>query len=202
MQQPIPSNENWVNNYSLVPQNDQSAVVPGVRELYNKETIDRQNEESERSMVPERFKNPTDVSHQKRYIEEKKCHKGTRKCYTCFPKRLAVEHTIKIDNENSTKFHFDMCNRPLIIATPFKHIKTIQDFENPVEMSNFFKSIAFFCDFWNIKDYQIQINHGEWQHHDHLHAKIKGNEDVIHKLRQDHFKLLKLQKSRAEERGS
>ena len=89
-----------------------------------------------------------------------------------------------------------MCNRPLIIATPYKHIRTLNDFETETEMSNFFKGISVFCKFWNIQDYQIQINHGDWQHHEHLHVKIKGNEEIIFKMRQDHFKLIKMQKDR------
>ena len=166
-----------------------------VTTLFNRETIDRNNNVTENSsIIPERYKNPTDVTQQKRYLVEKKC--GTRKCYTCFPKRLAKEHTISCDEKNSVKFHFDMCNRPIIIATPIKHIKNLEDFDTPEELSSFFNAIKCFCIFWNIKDYQILINHGQWKHHEHLHAKIKGNEDIIYKLRQDHFKLIRLTKDR------
>ena len=177
------------NNFAPVPQKEQTEVV----EMYNRETLERNKETS---AVPERYRNPTDVTSQRRHINELKKNKGTRRCYTCFPKRLAKEHTFFVDEENHVKFHFDICNRPLIIVTPFKHIRTISDFETPEELADFFNSIKTFCNFWNIKDYQIQINHGDWQHHEHLHAKIRANEDSIHKIRQDHFKLIKLQKDR------
>ena len=185
------------NNFAPVPQTEQTEVV----EMYNRETLERQNEAV--SSVPDRYRNPTDVTSQRRHISSMKKNKGTRRCYTCFPKRLAKEHTFVVDTENCVKFHFDICNRPLIIATPFNHIRTLNDFETPEELKAFFGAISSFCNFWNIKDYQIQINHGDWQHHEHLHAKIRANEDSIHKIRQDHFKLIKLQKDRtADNAGS
>tara|TARA_B100000902_G_scaffold70002_1_gene75772 strand:- start:2683 stop:3279 length:597 start_codon:yes stop_codon:yes gene_type:complete len=171
-----------------------------VMEMYNKESLERSTENN--SVIPERYRNPTDITAQKRLINDIKKNKGTRKCYTCFPKRLAKEHTFVVDSTNKVKFHFDMCNRPLIIATPFKHINTILDFDTQEETVQFFTSIKNFCNFWNIKDYQIQINHGNWQHHEHLHAKIRANEDSIHKIRQDHFKLIKMQKDRTADTSS
>ena len=176
-------------NFALVPQTEHTEVL----EMYNREAIERK---SECTVIPEKYRKLTDVTSQKRHLSDVKKNKGTRKCYTCFPKRLAKEHTFVDDDVNKVKFHFDMCNRPLIIATPYKHINTILDFDTNEEMCQFFNSIKIFCNFWNIKDYQIQINHGDWQHHEHLHAKIKANEDCIHKIRQDHFKLIKLQKDR------
>ena len=181
------------SNFAPVPNKN---GVDTVTELFNKETIKRNFNSGNETAIPEKYSKPTDVSSQRRQLSQISTNKGSRKCYTCFPKRLAKEHTISEDSENSVKFHFDMCNRPIIIATPYKHIKTIQDFETDKEFVNFFKSISTFCKFWNIKDYQLQINHGEWQHHSHLHVKIKGNEDIIYKMRQDHFKLIKLQKDR------
>ena len=159
--------------------------------LYGREILER-DKESHVSVIPEKYR--IDVSHQRRIIKERKMI-GTRKCYTCFPKRLAQEHTISWNVEKNMKFHFDMCNRPLLIATPIKHIKTISEF-SPEELGKFFQGISEFCAFWNIKDFQIQINHGEWQHHEHLHAKIRANEDLIYNMRQNHFKLIKMQKER------
>ncbi len=207
----LPSNPPDTNysDYAPVPRQDHLAEINSPENsdisgmttisLYQRETLERDRDRvSQESVIPLRYREPTDVSQQKRQINniQRKNTQGTRKCYTCFPKRLAKEHTIKIDDENKVKFHFDMCNRPLIIATPFKHINTLGDFETPQELSDFFRAIRNFCNFWNIKDYQLQINHGSWQHHDHLHAKIRGNEDIIHKLRKDHFALLKMQKER------
>ena len=187
------------SNYSLVPQNNVDDADT-VTELFNKETIKRNPSDNTNTVVPEKYRNPTDVSTQKRELQcwtTTNKNRGTRKCYTCFPKRLAKEHTISEDVDNSVKFHFDLCNRPIILATPFKHVNTLSDFETNDEIANFFKSLSQFCKFWNIKDYQISINHGDWQHHSHLHVKIKGNEDLIFKMRQDHFKLIKMQKERA-----
>tara|TARA_B100001094_G_C18112085_1_gene761787 strand:+ start:688 stop:1350 length:663 start_codon:yes stop_codon:yes gene_type:complete len=203
-----PVNTNY-SDYAPVPKkdhtrngtNDTVLDVSGMEtiSMYQRETLEREKERvDQETVIPLRYRDPTDVSQQRRQITQlqNKQRHGSRKCYTCFPKRLAKEHTIKIDSENEVKFHFDMCNRPLIIATPFKHINTIGDFETPDDLDKFFRGICNFCNFWNIKDYQLQINHGSWQHHEHLHAKIRGNEDIIHKLRKDHFTLIKLQKDR------
>tara|TARA_S200000501_G_scaffold360050_1_gene386683 strand:+ start:511 stop:1173 length:663 start_codon:yes stop_codon:yes gene_type:complete len=203
-----PVNTNY-SDYAPVPKQEHVRIgtennttdISGmeVTSMYQRETIERQQERvNQETVIPLRYREPTDVSEQRRQLSQinKKVNQGSRKCYTCFPKRLAKEHTIKIDEDNKVKFHFDMCNRPLIIATPFKHINTLADFETPQELHDFFQGIRIFCNFWNIKDYQLQINHGSWQHHEHLHVKIRGNEDAIHKLRKDHFTLLKLQKDR------
>ena len=189
-----PSEENNNSTYSVL---EETKKTTDINQLYQQEEISRTIGHANK--IPERFAKPTDVTQQKRLIQKTKLQLGTRKCYTCFPKRLAREHTIQVDEENKVKFHFDMCNRPLIIATPFSHINTLSGFENPEHLSRFFTAIKLFCDFWNIKDYQIQINHGAWQNHSHLHVKIRANEDFLHKLRQDHFKLLKLKKERGEQ---
>jgi|TARA_X000001036_G_scaffold72740_1_gene64187 hypothetical protein len=197
MFEPIPSEENNSNStFSLIETPDETT---NITDLYQKEELDRIIFNNNSSKIPERYKKPKDTTQQRTELENFKNKIGTRKCYTCFPKRLAKDHTITIDYENKVKFHFDMCNRPLIIATPFSHINTLSGFEEPEHLSRFFTAIKLFCDFWNIKDYQIQINHGDWQNHSHLHVKIRANEDFLHKLRQDHFKLLKLKKERGEQ---
>jgi hypothetical protein len=186
-----PSEENNNSTYSVL---EETKKTTDINQLYQQEEISRKIGHANK--IPERFAKPTDVTQQKRLIQKTKLQLGTRKCYTCFPKRLAREHTIQVDEENKVKFHFDMCNRPLIIATPFEHITSITEFGDTEDVNKFFVSISKFCKFWNIKDYQIQINHGSWQHHEHLHAKIRGNEDLFFKLRQDHFKLIKMTKER------
>ena len=186
-----PVNTNY-SQYAPVPvdlENHNSDITS----LFGIEVLKREGSAiaNKSSVVPEKYRKPTNVTQQRRINA---CY-GTRKCYTCFPKRLAQEHTILYDSKAQVKFHFDMCNRPLLIATPVKHINTVAEF-NTEELKEFFDGISEFCNFWNIKDYQIQINHGKWQNHEHLHAKIKANEDLIYNMRQNHFKLIKLQKER------
>lgn len=192
-----PVNTNY-SQYAPVPittENHNSNVTA----LFGKELLKREENSNNISIVPEKFRRPTDVTQQRR--NDNSSFKGTRKCYTCFPKRLAREHTISHDLKADVKFHFDMCNRPLLIATPVRHITTISEFSSD-EMKKFFESISEFCKFWNVKDYQIQINHGKWQNHEHLHAKIRANEDLIYNMRQNHFKLIKLQKERKINEGA
>lgn len=122
------------------------------------------------------------------------------RCYTCKPKRLAKEHIFYIDTQNSVKYHFDMISRPIIIATPYEHVLNIHDL-NPSRISNIFESIKLFAEFWAIPDYQLLINHGSWKHHEHLHIKIKTNENFIKKIRSDHFKFIKQLKMRSDLKG-
>ena len=115
---------------------------------------------------------------------------SNKKCYTCQPKRLAEQHIFYRDSQ--VTFHFDLLQRPLIIITPDEHIESIYEMTND-RMKAFFNAIDTFCTYWNLKDYQIQMNSGKWKHHDHLHFKLKANENFVQKLRSDHFRLLKLQ---------
>jgi len=119
------------------------------------------------------------------------------RCYTCKPKRLALEHVFFIDEQRSVKYHFDMIGRPFIIVTPTEHVSNVQELSNKygnMRLQSIFDSINDFCGFWNIKDYQLQLNHGKWQHHNHLHLKLKVCEDFVQKIRSDHFKFIKMSK--------
>lgn len=112
-----------------------------------------------------------------------------KKCYTCYPKRLAKQHIFY--KENSVSFHFDMLSRPLIIITPDEHILSLYEM-SAERLKVFLDTIDTFCRYWNLKDYQLQINNGSWKNHEHLHIKMKANENFIQKLRSDHFRVLKL----------
>jgi len=141
------------------------------------------------------FKIPT-------YTEASDKHRGTlhvnrTRCYTCKPKRLAQEHVFFIDDQRAVKYHFDMIGRPFIIVTPTEHVSNVQELSKKygnMRLQGIFDSINEFCGFWNIKDYQLQLNHGKWQHHEHLHIKLKVCEDFVQKIRSDHFKFIKMTK--------
>jgi len=121
------------------------------------------------------------------------CHKKF-KCYTCHPKKYVKNHTFY--SEDMFNFHFDLTNRPLIIITPNKHVETTLDLSKE-EIYKMFVIVDKFCKDRNIEDYQLITNMGAWKTHGHLHWKLKINEDVCFRMKQDHFKLLKLEKNYA-----
>ena len=98
-----PSEENNNSTYSVL---EETKKTTDINQLYQQEEISRTIGHANK--IPERFAKPTDVTQQKRLIQKTKLQLGTLKCYTCFPKRLAREHTIQVDEENKVKFHFDM----------------------------------------------------------------------------------------------
>tara|TARA_B100001094_G_scaffold178423_1_gene172453 strand:+ start:1556 stop:2026 length:471 start_codon:yes stop_codon:yes gene_type:complete len=124
---------------------------------------------------------------------EKVCQKKL-KCYTCHPKKYVKKHTFY--SEDIFNFHFDLTNRPLIIITPNKHVETTLDLSKE-EVYKMFEIADKFCKDRNIEDYQLITNMGAWKTHGHLHWKLKINEDVCFRMKQDHFKLLKLEKNYA-----
>lgn len=126
----------------------------------------------------------------KRVVDVQKLTKKPPKCYTCFPRRKVTEHVIQ--TTNGVTFHHDMCNRNMIVATPEKHFSTL---ENVVDIGKLFQEVHSFCKNWNIIDYSVTYNQGEWQTHSHFHLKIKTHESIIKRLRGDHFRCLSLQKT-------
>ena len=124
---------------------------------------------------------------------EKVCQKRL-KCYTCHPKKYVKKHTFY--SEDIFNFHFDLTNRPLIIITPNKHVETTLDLSKE-EVYKMFVIADKFCKDRNIEDYQLITNMGAWKTHHHLHWKLKINEDVCFRMKQDHFKLIKLEKNYA-----
>ena len=116
------------------------------------------------------------------------------KCYTCNPKKYVKNHIFY--SEGIFNFHFDLTNRPLIIITPNKHVEITVELSKD-EIYEMFIVIDKFCNDRNIEDYQLVTNMGAWKTHKHLHWKLKINEDVCFRMKQDHFKLLKLEKNYA-----
>ena len=116
------------------------------------------------------------------------------KCYTCHPKKYVKNHTFY--SEGIFNFHFDLTNRPLIIITPNKHVEITVELSKD-EIYEMFIVIDKFCKDRNIEDYQLVTNMGAWKTHKHLHWKLKINENVCFRMKQDHFKLIKLEKNYA-----
>ena len=127
---------------------------------------------------------PFDVYDNGREIKRKR-NKKEKECYTCFlPKGAVQRHVIEINKY--TSFHFDMWDRPYIIATPRYHYHTLFEME-PEEQAQLWSDIHFFMKKMGFNDYQCLFNNGEWQTHHHLHIKIRCDEMKIKKLRNLHL---------------
>ena len=132
-----------------------------------------------------------ELSGSKKLGSEKKKKNSNRYCYTCKPRGKVLKHIIENSDIKNVMFHFDMHKRPIIIVTPITHYTNIYEIQGEV-LNKLFESIKYFCTEWNIVDYQISFNNGQWQSHTHFHLKIKTNESIINRLKKDHFKLHKL----------
>jgi hypothetical protein len=126
--------------------------------------------------------------------DEKKVKIKKRHCYTCKPRGKVLKHIIEKSDIKNVIFHFDLHKRPIILVTPTNHYTNIYEISSD-EIKVIFDSIKLFCEEWNIKDYQLSFNNGKWQSHSHFHIKIKTNENIINRMKKDHFKLKKLEKN-------
>jgi hypothetical protein len=122
-------------------------------------------------------------------VKKTRSQKG--KCYTCYPRKKILEHIIQ--NENGITFHHDLCTRNMIIVTPNKHYSTLADIP-PEEIGIIFREIDSFCTGWNITDYNVNYNQGEWQTHKHFHLKIKTYDHLVKRMKGDHFKMVALER--------
>ena len=128
-------------------------------------------------------------------LQNQKMKKNNQnRCYTCKPRGKVLKHVIGYSSCNNFMFHHDMNHRPIILITPVKHIKSVTEFTGP-ELVQLFESIKYFCNFWNIIDYQVSYNEGNWKAHDHFHIKIKISDKIANRMRGDHFKRLGLEKN-------
>jgi hypothetical protein len=115
-----------------------------------------------------------------------------KKCYSCNPRGTLKEHIIS-QNEDFV-FNHDMFRRPLIIITTQKHYHTIYEMPDNLKLKLFI-DIKTFVEFWNLDiNYQLMINNGESQKHHHFHIKMKIDEQVINRMRRDHFTRINLEK--------
>lgn len=133
-------------------------------------------------------KKPTTITTNKKNV------KRSNYCYTCKPRGKVLKHIIEKSATKNVLFHFDLHKRPIILVTPTTHYKTIYEIPTD-EIATLFQSIKQFCDEWNIVDYQLSFNNGQWQSHTHFHIKIKSNEKLINRLKKDHFKMHKLKEN-------
>jgi hypothetical protein len=118
--------------------------------------------------------------------------KITKRCYTCKPRGSITKHIMGVSPCGSYIFHHDMNHRPLILVTPKKHIIDISEI---TDIQHLFKVIKDFCIFWNIQDYQLSFNYGQWKTNEHFHIKIKLDDKIIERMRGDHFRRLKLEEN-------
>ena len=113
---------------------------------------------------------------------------NTKKCYTCHPRGLISNHIIS--KTDTVTFSHDIWKRPLIIVTTNNHYGDLTELDEKTLMQCF-KDMKEFTTSWNLNDYQLQINHGSWKTHHHLHFKVKVNEQLINRMRRDHFTMKK-----------
>jgi hypothetical protein len=109
------------------------------------------------------------------------------RCYTCKPRGKVLKHIINTSKSGRYIFNHDMHKRPVIILTSVKHYHSINDL-NPEELADLFSSIRDFMTFWKIKDYQISFNMGKWQGHEHFHCKLRLPDNIVSKMRKEHFR--------------
>tara|TARA_Y100000996_G_scaffold295445_1_gene233844 strand:+ start:181 stop:762 length:582 start_codon:yes stop_codon:yes gene_type:complete len=111
-------------------------------------------------------------------------------CFYCKLDGKIARH-IFLKKKNCNFMH-DMHGRPVIIVFPIKHYKTIH--ETGEELHKILLEIREFCKEWKIGDYSVTYNMGRWKSHEHFHVKIKTKENVIKRLRNNHFKFIKKNK--------
>lgn len=121
----------------------------------------------------------------------RKTKKKDTRCYTCKPRGKVKKHMINTSSSGNFVFHHDMHKRPIIIMTTGRHAENIYDLSQE-ELSDLFRSLKEFTAFWNIDDYQLSFNMGNWQNHEHFHCKIRLSEKIITRMRRDHFAKIKM----------
>jgi hypothetical protein len=115
-----------------------------------------------------------------------------RKCYLCFPRKRTRDAMIQLP-ESDCIYHFDLSNRNCILVSPKQHFTSFQD-TSPTVVGELFKNVHHFCSFWNIKDYTVLYHQGSFQHDSHFTLKIKTNNQIIKKLKDDHYTMKRLQR--------
>ncbi|AOM63347.1 hypothetical protein [Heterosigma akashiwo virus 01] len=122
--------------------------------------------------------------------QKRRKHNNKRKCYTCFPRQF--HERFKITETENVRFLFDVAKRPMIIVTTLKHYNNMFEVE-PDEYAKILDDIKNFCELRNIRDFSISVNFGKWQTHHHFHIKLRTYERQVKIMRDDHFKVLKLE---------
>jgi diadenosine tetraphosphate (Ap4A) HIT family hydrolase len=116
---------------------------------------------------------------------------GPKKNYTTRPLGTIKEHLInESDNYN---FYHDLWQRAMIIVAPKGNYSTVYDVPSDL-IGNLFQEINNFVNFWNIKNYVLMFNNGQYQKSNQFHVKIKINEGMANRMRRDHFARIKMQR--------
>lgn len=182
------SNVKNSNNSQKIIENSEELQQEYIRKEidYNKTKI------SSKNINVQEFEKTKSTNNEWNVVINKKNNikKEKGKCFTCYPERKVKKHIILPHINEDITFHHDMWNRNMIIATPNKHYHTMKDFPDN-ELIKFFRTIDQFCINWNLEDYSITFNHGEWQNHHHFHVKIKILDKIANRMRGDHFRLIK-----------
>jgi hypothetical protein len=129
--------------------------------------------------------------------EKSKQQKISKKCYTCKPRGTLKDHIIS-GTEHYT-FNHDLFRRPLVIITTKMHYHTIYEIPDDVKLQ-LFQDIKNFVEFWNLNNnYQLIINNGDSQTHNHFHVKLMLDQEIINRMRRDHFTRINLEKTYLQE---
>lgn len=116
-----------------------------------------------------------------------------KSCYSCKPRGTLKEHIIS--QTDNFVFSHDIFRRPLIIITTKMHYHTIYEIPDPIKLK-LFEDINSFVGFWNLnKNYQLMLNNGDSQTHHHFHIKMKINDNIVNRMRRDHFTRITLEKN-------
>ena len=116
---------------------------------------------------------------------------GPKKIYTTRPLGTIKEHLIS-ESENFSFYH-DLWQRAMLIVAPKGNYSTIYEVPSDL-MGILFEDINKFVNFWNIKNYVLMFNNGQYQKSNQFHVKIKVNEGMINRMRRDHFTRIKMQR--------
>ena len=116
---------------------------------------------------------------------------GDVKKYNTRPLGTIKEHLIS-DSDNFSFYH-DLWQRAMIIVAPKANYSTVYEVPSDVT-AVMFQDIKNFVDFWNIKNYVLMFNNGQYQKSNQFHIKIKINEGMANRMRRDHFARIKMQR--------
>lgn len=122
--------------------------------------------------------------------KKSKKKKREKCCYTCNPRKHVKKYIIL--KNDIIQFQFDMCNRPIIMATPILHFSYLRD-QDPEYIGNIISEVEKFCLSLDLKKYQIQYNFNLNEtkaSSNHFHIKIKLDEEIIAPLKKKHFNAL------------
>ena len=96
-----------------------------------------------------------------------------------------------IDIDSGMQFYHDMCCRNMIIVSPVQHHNSLYS----MKADHLFHTIQKFCKNWGIDKYTTSFDHDE-QTLEHFKIKIRADEQIIKRIRDTHFRVIEMEKSR------